>query len=67
MTRLKWKLDLVCLEILLTLGQDRCTVYAKCTIGCEIALGKPDVLLSDEGQLEVRFGLLGDSINLDTR
>ena len=63
----KWKLVSVHFEIVLVSAQDRCTVYAKCTIGCEIALGKPDVLLSDEGQLEVRFGLLGDSINLDTR
>jgi hypothetical protein len=28
-TRLKWKLVLVCLEIVLILTQDRCVVYAE--------------------------------------
>jgi hypothetical protein len=32
-TRLKWKLDLVGLEIVLILTQDRCTVCAERTIG----------------------------------
>jgi hypothetical protein len=38
MMRLKWKLVLICLEIVLILTQDRCTVYTKCTIGSEIIL-----------------------------
>jgi hypothetical protein len=42
MTRLKWKLDLFCLEILLILTQDRCTVCAEHTIGLEIILDAPD-------------------------
>jgi hypothetical protein len=37
-TRLKWKLDSVCLEIVLTLTQDRCTVCVELTIVSEIAL-----------------------------
>jgi hypothetical protein len=37
-TRLKWKLDSVHLEIVLILTQDRCTVCAECTIGLEIVL-----------------------------
>jgi hypothetical protein len=41
-TRLKWKLDLVCLEMVPILTQDRCTVYAKWTIGSEIVLDAHD-------------------------
>jgi hypothetical protein len=40
--RLKWMLVLVCLEIVLILTQDRCTVCAKCNIGSEIILDTPD-------------------------
>jgi hypothetical protein len=32
----------VCLETVLVLVQDRCTVYAKCTIGSEIVLDAPN-------------------------
>ena len=32
-TRLKWKLISVCLEIVLILTQDRCIVCAKCNVG----------------------------------
>jgi hypothetical protein len=41
-TRLKWKLDSVHLEIVLILRQDRCTVHAERTIGSEIVLDMPD-------------------------
>jgi hypothetical protein len=41
-TGLKWKLDSVRIEIVLILTQDRCTVYAECTIGLEIVLYTPD-------------------------
>ena len=41
-TRLKWKLDSVYLEIVLILTQDKCTVYAERTIGSEIVLDAPD-------------------------
>jgi hypothetical protein len=66
-TRLKWKLVLVCLGIVQILTQDRCTVYAGQTIGSKIILDAPDVLLGDEAQVEAHFGLFGDSANLDTR
>ena len=39
---LKWKLDLVDLEIVLILTQDRCMVCARRTIGLEIILDAPD-------------------------
>ena len=37
-TRLKWKLDSVYLEIVLILMQDRCTVSVECIIGSEVVL-----------------------------
>ena len=42
MPRLKWKLDLVHLEIVLILTQDRCMVYAEPTICLEVILDTPD-------------------------
>jgi hypothetical protein len=35
-------LDSVCLEIVLILTQDRCTVCAECTTASEIVLDAPD-------------------------
>ena len=42
MTRLKWKLVSVLLDIVLILTQDRSTVCVKRTIGSEIVLDAPD-------------------------
>jgi hypothetical protein len=42
-TRFKWKLVSVRLEIVLVSVQDRCTVCANCTIDLEIVLDAPDV------------------------
>ena len=67
MTRLKWNLVSVCLDIVLVLVQDRCTVCNKRTIGSEIVLDAPMILLGDEAQVESRFSLFGDSANLDAR
>jgi hypothetical protein len=44
--------------------QDRCIVCAKHTVGSEIILDAPNVLLSDETQLEACFGRFRDSANL---
>jgi hypothetical protein len=41
-TRLKWKLVLACLEIMLMLTQDRCTICTKRTIRSKIILEAPD-------------------------
>ena len=41
-TMLKWKLDLVDLEIVLILTQDRLMVYAEPTISLEVILDTPD-------------------------
>ena len=40
--RLRWKLDLVHLEIVLILTQDRRKVYAECTISLKVVLDTPD-------------------------
>jgi hypothetical protein len=41
-TRLKWKLISVCLEIVLIMTQDRSIVYTEQTKGSEIILDAPD-------------------------
>ena len=41
-TRLKWKLDSVYLEIVLILTQDRCMVCTEHTKGSKIVLDAPD-------------------------
>jgi hypothetical protein len=50
-----WNLVSVHLKTLLVLVQDRCTVYAKRTIGSEIVFTNLMVLLGDEAQLEGCF------------
>ena len=49
------------------LVQDRFMVCARRTIGLEIILDTRMVFLGDEAQVEVHFGLVGDSANLDAR
>ena len=63
----KWKLVSVHFKIVLVLVQDRCTVCAKRTIGSEIILDAPMVLLGDEAQVDASFSPIGDSANLDAR
>jgi hypothetical protein len=65
-TRLKWKLDSVCLEIVLILTQDRCTVCAERTTSSEIILDTPDGTQSLLGHVESRFGPFADSVNVDS-
>jgi hypothetical protein len=52
------------LEILTILMLDRCTVCAEHTIGLEIILDAPMVVLGDKAQVETRFGPFRDSANL---
>ena len=47
--------------------QDRCTVYAKRSIGSEIIFDTMMVLLRDEAQVDACFVLFGDSDKLDAR
>jgi hypothetical protein len=65
--RLKWKLVSVHLEIVLVLVKDRCTVYAKHTIGSEIILAAPDGTPRLQGSSGSSFGPFGDCGNLNAR
>ena len=67
MTRLKCKLVLACLEIVLVMTQDRCTVCAEFTIGSEIILDAPDGTCSDVGHVESHFDLFGDGVSVAAR
>ena len=62
MTWVKWKLVLVCLEIVLIWAEDRCIPQAQKSFWTHMM-----VLQGDMGQVEACFGLLGDSVNLDAR
>ena len=53
MTWVKWNLITVCLETVLVLVQDRCTVCAKRTIGSSIILNAPNGTPSDEAQFKL--------------
>ena len=64
---MKWKLVSVRFDIVLISMQDRCMVCAKRTLGSEISLDRPDDTLRDMGDVEARFSLFGDSVNLDAR
>ena len=65
MTRLKWNLVSVRLEIVLVLVQDRCTVCSK--QGSEIILTAPDGTPRYEAQVESRLGLFRDSVSVGAR
>jgi hypothetical protein len=64
---IKWKLLSIRLEIVLVSAQDRCVVCTERTIGMEIILTHPMVLLGDVGQVKACFGPLEDSVNLGAR
>jgi hypothetical protein len=61
-TRLKWNLILVHLEIVLILTQDRCTVCVEYTIGSKFILDALMELLGDMGHVESYFGLFEDGV-----
>ena len=65
--RLKWKLDLVHLEIVLILTQDGRMVYAEPTICLEVILDTPIELLGDLGHVEYHFGPFEDSVSVGAR
>jgi hypothetical protein len=66
-TRLKWKLISVRLEIVLILTQDRCIVYIEQDIGSEIILDTPDGILGDVGHVKSRFSSFGDGVSVNAR
>jgi hypothetical protein len=63
----KLKLGSLHLEIVSVSTQDRCTVCAERTIGLEIILAHPMVILGDVGQVEACFDPFGESVNLSAR
>ena len=65
MTRLKWKLVSVRLEIVLILTQDR---FAVCAEQAQKSFWmRPMELLGDVGQVESLFSLLGDNVGVGAR
>ena len=66
-TWVKWILASIHLEIVLVSTQDRSTVCAERTIGSKINLVHLMVLLGDMDEVEARFSLFRDSVNLDAR
>jgi hypothetical protein len=64
---LKWMLVLVCLEIVLILTQDRCTVCVEHTIGSKIILDARMDLLSDISHVESHFNPFGDTVSVSAR
>ena len=56
-----WNLVSICLEIVLVLLQERCKVCAKHTMAQKSFWTHQMVLLSDEAQVQARFGLFSDS------
>ena len=67
MTWVVWNLVLVRLEVVLASVQDRCTVCTNCTIGSEIILDAPEVLLGYVGHVETCFGPFGDGVSVGAR
>ena len=67
MTWVIWNLVSIRLEIVLVLVRDRCTVYARRTMGSKIVLDTMMVVLCIEAEVDARFGLFGDSAKLDAR
>jgi hypothetical protein len=66
-TRLKWKLLSVHLDIVLILMQDRCTVCVDHTIGSEIVSDAPDGTLGEVGLIKSCFGPFRDSVCASAR
>ena len=66
-TWVMWSLTSFYFETVLVSVQDRCMVCARRTIGSEIILDDSMVPLGDAAQVEARFGLFGDSANVDAR
>ena len=58
---------LVCLEIVLMLMQDRCTVCVERIVGLKILLDTLMELLGDAGYVESRFFPFGDSVSVGAR
>jgi len=67
MKRLKWKLDLVCLEIMLILTQDRYTVCMDVPYARKSICTHQIELLDDVCHMKSHFGPFGDSVSFGVR
>jgi hypothetical protein len=67
MTRIKWKLDSVCLEIVLIVTKEKRTVCTERTIGSEIVFDTADGTLADVGHVESRRCPFRDSVSVGAR
>jgi hypothetical protein len=65
--RVKCKLVSVHLETVLISMQDRCTVSADVPWASKSFWGYLIKLVGDVGQVEARFSIFGDSVNLSAR
>jgi hypothetical protein len=66
-TRVKWKLDSVCLEIVLIYTQDRCTVWAERTEAQKSFWAHGRELRSDVDHVESHLGPFEDSVSVSAR
>jgi hypothetical protein len=66
-TRLKWILVSVYLEIVLILTQDRCMVCAERTIGSKLLWTHPIEHLGGVGHVESYFGPFRDGVSIGAR
>ena len=66
-TRLKWKLISVYLEIVLIMTEDRCTVCVEHIISSNFFWTHLIELLCDVGHVESCFGLFGDGVSVGAR
>jgi len=57
----------VCLDMVLVLVQDRCTVFSKRTRGSDIVLDAPDGPPRLRGSYGILFGPFGDGVSVDAR
>jgi hypothetical protein len=60
-------LTLVCLEMVLILMKDRCTICVERTTSSEIIWTHPMELLCDVGHVESRSGMFGDNVSFGSR
>ena len=67
MTCVIWNLALVCLEIVFVLVEDSARFAPNAPLDKKPFWTHPMVLLGQGAQVKARFGLFGDSANLDAR
>jgi hypothetical protein len=67
MTRLKWKLVLVHLEIVVILSLDRCTFASNVPHAQKLCWTHAIKLLGDVGHVKSHFGTFGENVSVRAR